>query len=112
MKFTLALLAATASLTSWAIAADHHIIIRGMSFQPSHMTVSVGDTVMVTNADDQPHTVTALARGLDTAQVQGGAFDTGLIAPDDMVEVRITRSGVIDFYCQYHPTMLGRITAE
>lgn len=47
----------------------YQVEIRGMQFVPASLTVKVGDTVVWTNHDVLPHTVTA-----------AGAFDSQAIA--------------------------------
>ncbi len=112
MTRILATLAVAAITTSPALATEHRVTIQDMAFHPSVIAAEVGDTVIFANADDLPHTATAIARGLDTARARGGAFDTGMIDPAGSVAIRITRSGVVDFSCDYHPSMHGRIVAE
>ncbi len=112
MTHILATLAVAAATASPALATEHRVTIEDMAFRPSVIEVEVGDTVIFANADDLPHTATAIARGLDTARAQGGAFATGMIDPAGSVAIRITRSGVVDFSCDYHPSMRGSIAAR
>ena len=43
-----------------AYAANHAVQIKGMKFNPSKISVAVGDTITFTNADAMTHTATAL----------------------------------------------------
>ena len=83
-------------------AGNHQVTIQGMAFQPSALQVAIGDTVTFTNAGPAAHTATAT----------GGAFDTGRIRSGEAVRVAITEAGTLDFICDYHPSMRGRIVAN
>lgn len=85
-----------------ALAADHVVEIRKMTFQPATLDVAPGDTVTFVNRDRAPHTATS----------NDGAFDTGQIANGKAVRITIESGGVFGYHCQIHPMMQGQIQAR
>lgn len=76
----------SADLTSWGYA-------------PESLTVQVGDTVTWTNTGQAPHTVTA----------DNGAFDSGIINPNDSWTYTASTPGTFTYLCTLHPTMRGTL---
>ncbi len=64
------------------------------------LTVTVGQTVTVTNVDGAPHTVTANDGSFDTGDIGGGGTGS-FVAP--------TQPGTYDFICTIHPSMTGQL---
>lgn len=91
---------ATVSASSAPIA----IAIRNFAFGPQSITVHVGTTVSWTNQDPQPtqHTATA----------DGGAFNTGSLAPGDSGAFTFTTPGRYAYHCAIHNYMTGVIVVE
>jgi plastocyanin len=88
-------------------AADVTITIAGMngnqSFSPNPATVRVGQTVSWRNADGATHTATA----------NGGAFNTGNIAPGSTsTPITMTAAGSFGYLCQLHPSMVGTLVVQ
>lgn len=81
--------------------ATAEITISGFAFSGAE-TVSVGDTVVVTNVDAAPHTWTEVDR----------AFHSGTLDIDETYEHTFTEAGVFDYFCAIHPEMTGTITVE
>lgn len=84
--------------------ADLVITIVGMngnqSFSPDPGSLAVGKTVAFYNADGVVHTATA----------NGGAFDTGNIAPGAVSAlITVTAVGSFAYHCVLHPTMVGTL---
>ncbi len=72
-------------------------------FTPKALTVSVGDTVTFTNADNAVHTATG--RGTDVV-------DSPDIRTDETYEVTLAEAGSYEYFCKFHPFMTGTITVE
>ena len=72
------------------------------AFAPSPLTVAVGATVAWTNADSVPHTATA----------DGGAWNSGTIAPGGTFSRTFTSAGSFTYHCTIHPGMVGTITVQ
>jgi plastocyanin len=71
----------------------HQIEIRGMKFVPAELVVSVGDTIVWTNRDVLPHTVT------------GADFNSLSIAAQQQWMYTVMSKGTIRYTCTFHPTM-------
>ncbi|HEX2141728.1 MAG TPA: cupredoxin family copper-binding protein [Candidatus Limnocylindria bacterium] len=80
-------------------ATEHRIDISGFAFNPSTLTIQVGDTVTWTNADDAPHTATA----------DGGAFDSGNLDTGASFSHTFTQAGTFSYECEYHSEMEATI---
>jgi plastocyanin len=77
------------------------VTIGGFEYKPPNITVKAGETVVWTNNDLLPHTVTA-----------GRAFDSGEIPPQRAWRFVAKKRGVFPYICTYHPTMKGTLTVE
>jgi plastocyanin len=66
------------------------------------ISVAVGQTLTITNADGVPHTWTAA----------DGAFDSGSISGSSSFEFAFDAVGEFEFFCTIHPSMKGSITVE
>ena len=95
-------LAAALGLACAALAAGkaerHTVLIDGTSYQPQKISVKAGDTVVWTNKDPFPHTVTAK-----------GAFDSKNIAAGASWKHVMKKPGSYDYICTYHPNMKGTV---
>jgi len=83
-----------------AVSADVSVNIMNFSFQPTPLTIPVGTTVVWTNRDAAPHTVTS-----DVA----GIFDTGTLMPGQTGKVTFNTVGTFAYHCNIHPTMHGMV---
>jgi plastocyanin len=83
----------------------YQVEIRGMQFVPASLTVDVGDTVVWTNHDVLPHTVTS---GIPAPT----AFDSKEIAAKAQWTLTVSAAGEYNYACTYHPTMLGKLVAR
>ena len=79
------------------LVASRTIDMRGFKFRPDSLRLAVGDTVIWSNADDEPHSVT-----LDTA-----TFDSGDIAPGSRFRWVFRQKGRLRYHCEVHPRMKG-----
>ena len=84
---------------------DVVVMIRSMNFSNSFSanpaTVKVGQTVSWQNADSLTHTATA----------DGGAFNTGNVAPGaTSAPIKMSTAGTFAYHCGIHPTMVGTLT--
>lgn len=93
--------ASAASVARGAAAAPetHEVAIRSFKFEPKHIAVKVGDTIVWTNEDIAPHTATAS---------QGG-WDTGEIVKGDSRSVVVVKGMETNYICAFHPQMKGTI---
>jgi plastocyanin len=75
--------------------ATHHVNIENMQFQPDVVSVARGDSIVWTNKDLFPHTVTS----------KSGEFDSHEIKPGETWTYRAAKAGEADYVCSLHPTM-------
>jgi plastocyanin len=83
-----------------AQAAESGVTINNRMFNPSEVTVSVGDTVTWTNASNEEH------------NVRGGPFNSPVLKPGDRFSHTFTKSGSVRYNCDIHPTMRGTVTVR
>jgi plastocyanin len=71
-------------------------------YDPDNITVLIGvnNTVIWTNNDNEPHTVTA----------SDGSFDSGNMNPGSTFTYTFTKPGTYLYICTYHPWMHGYVT--
>lgn len=96
------LLVAAAIAASPVRAADTQVKIDNFTFNPQTVTVKAGTTVVWTNHDDIPHTVTSSSKLFRSA-----ALDT-----DDKFSFTFTTPGSYPYFCGLHPMMTGSIVVE
>lgn len=78
------------------------VAIKGFAFVPQVITVAPGTTVTWTNADEDPHTVTANDKSFHST-----AMDT-----TERFSVTFTHPGEFAYFCSLHPHMTGRIIVK
>jgi plastocyanin len=87
--------AATAPSTPSTPAAPNTVVMSGMAFVPSTLTVTVGTTVTWKNVDGVAHTSTSDTGVWDTGRMVGGATAT----------TTFTTRGTYPYNCVYHASM-------
>ena len=85
--------------------ATHTVVIEGMRFTPSAVTVRPGDSVTWINKDIVDHTATTPASA-------SRPFDSQLIGQGKSWTRRFTAVGTYEYLCTYHPTMTGSVTVS
>ena len=76
------------------------IAISGNHYIPAQIRVSRGATVVWSNQDDTPHTVTSTDGGWGSGEIQPGAT----------FRYTFTEPGLYSYFCVLHPNMLGAVT--
>jgi plastocyanin len=113
-RFALALVCAGALLPSVAVfgagpaagasagkPATHRVVIDGLKYEPETLTVRRGDTIVWTNKDPFPHTVTA-----------PGKFDSHDIPAGGSWKYVARVAGDYAYICTLHPNMKGMLRVE
>jgi plastocyanin len=86
-----------------AAAPKHYtIVMRQVSFEPSVLTVGVGDTVEWRNDDIVPHTATSDKKG----------FDSGIVASAAAWRFIAKKKGTYSYTCTLHPNMKGKLVVR
>jgi plastocyanin len=75
------------------------VAVQAFVYDSAELTVPVGTTVVWTNNDPVPHTVTDVNQAWDS-----GLFDQGYT-----FEKTFDAPGVYEYYCIPHPMMIGKV---
>ena len=76
------------------------------SYSPEPIEIESGQTVTWINGDTIFHTVTS---GQDGDLDEGTLFDSDAIIPNQSYSLTFDSPGEFDYYCIYHPTMVGEV---
>ena len=76
------------------------------SYSPEPIEIESGQTVTWVNGDTISHTVTS---GQDGDLDEGTLFDSDAIIPNQSYSLTFDSPGEFDYYCIYHPTMVGEV---
>lgn len=71
-------------------------------YSPREVNVRSGTMISWVNQDSVPHTVTSV----------DGSFDSGSLSRGRTFALQANESGVYDYYCKFHPWMVGKITVK
>jgi plastocyanin len=83
-----------------------NVEMKGIAFVPKELTVQAGTTVVWTNNDPFPHTVTSGTRGSPTS-----LFDQ-TVDPGKTFSYTFQDPGTYPYFCSIHPGMDGVITVQ
>lgn len=83
--------------------AVHAVEIRDFSFSPSNITLKKGDTIVWTNKDAAPHTVTWDG---------GGQNSSGTLKSGETFSFVFTGPGTFNYHCAFHPSMKGKVIVQ
>jgi plastocyanin len=78
------------------------VLMKDFKYQPSVLTVKVGDTIEWKNADIFPHTVTAVDKG----------FDSTAISPGHSWKFMVRTAGTLNYFCTLHPNMKAKVIVQ
>jgi plastocyanin len=98
---TVAVTASVAMASPAAVAAEYQFTIAKMKFGAPADTLHVGDVIVWRNDDIFHHTATA----------RDASFDVDL-PPKLEKRMTIKQRGAVDFYCRFHPAMMGRLDIQ
>lgn len=76
--------------------------IANRAFSPGSISVATGTTVIWSNSDKDPHTVTD----------RGGSFDSGTFGPGGSFQRTFTAAGSFSYFCDIHPSMVGIVSVS
>jgi plastocyanin len=103
LALMLGLASSASGATAPAETAD--VLVQNFSFQPPAVTIVAGGSVTWTvGSDPEQHTVTP--REPETFEGSGQLF-TGA-----MFTVTFQRPGTIEYFCSFHPTMVGTVAVS
>lgn len=79
------------------------------SYAPNPITINSGETITWYNADTVSHTATS---GSDGDPDEGQLFDSDAILSKQAFTLKFDNKGTLDYYCVYHPSMVGEIVVK
>jgi len=82
--------------------AGHTVIIKNFAFDPTIITVKVGENVTWTNDDSVPHHVKA----------DDSLFDSNTLSNGQSYTFQFTAVGIYNYTCVIHASMHGRVIVE
>lgn len=77
-------------------------------YDPMIIDITVGTTIVWDNVDNTVHTVTS---GKPPADIDG-IFDSEMMTAGGIFEYTFTDAGTFDYYCTFHPWMVGTVNVE
>jgi plastocyanin len=80
-------------------ARRHEVAIEAFRFEPASIDARPGDTIVWTNRDLVPHTVTAA----------DSAWDSGSIVPGATWSLVVGGADRAAYFCEFHPPMKGEL---
>jgi plastocyanin len=87
------------------------VVIQGIngdhSYSPNPITIEKGQSITCYNGHSISHTVTSGA--YNKINDSGKLFDSGAIIPNQSYSITFDNTGNFDYYCIYHPSMVGEI---
>jgi len=98
-RFRATAVLAVAAFTTSAAARAIHIEMGNLGFKPATVSAHVGDTIEWANVDFLAHTATSRNKEWDV-----------MLLPKKTGRVVLKGSGDIEYYCRFHPNMVGRIS--
>jgi plastocyanin len=97
-----ALLLPTGVPSAQAAGNTHAVRIEGMKFVPGRIEVAAGDTIVWTNKDFLPHSVTSAA----------ARIESGDLTQDRSWKFVARNKGEIQYICRLHPVMRGAVVVK
>src|SRR5215204_6534335 len=82
------------------------------AYQPNPIQVSVGTTVIWTNDDSQPHTVTSGSNGQPDNKFNSSPNFSPLLNPGQTFSFTFTQAGDYPYFCMLHPNMVGTVSVS
>ena len=79
------------------------------SFNPNPININSGDSVSWTNNDNDIHTVTS---GSDEGPSIGQEFDSGTLGEGQSFTHKFENPGTFEYFCNIHPSMVGKVIVK
>ncbi len=80
----------------------HVVEIRDFAFQPPHIVVEPGDTVVWINKDFVPHFVSLV----------DGKWQSNLLEENQSWKLLVKEAGFFNYECVFHPEMTGKVISS
>ncbi len=83
-------------------------LLRDKAYSPDLIVIHKEDTIVWKNIDDVVHTVTSGSSF--SSPDRGKEFDSGLLG--GIFSHKFMKTGIYNYFCQIHPTMVGKIIVK
>ena len=93
----------TPTPTNGLAPSTHAVAIQGFVFNQPSITIKKGDTVVWTNKDSAPHTVTG------NPPAGGGSPSSPTMNLGITYSFTFTTAGTFNYHCALHPSMTGKV---
>ncbi len=93
----------TPSPTSTATPAAVAARIQGFAFSPATLTIARGTTVVWTQSDGVPHTVTSDS---------GSELNSTVLGQGQTYSHTFTQAGTFAYHCDIHPSMQAQVIVQ
>lgn len=80
------------------------------AYDPNPVQANIGDTVIWTNDDSTPHTVTSGSNGQPDGKFDSSPNFNPLMTPGQTFEHTFEAAGEYPYYCGLHPNMVGTVS--
>jgi plastocyanin len=77
------------------------VTMKNIGYEPATISAHIGDTITWTNEDIVAHTATARDKTWDLN-----------VLPKKTASFSVKTAGDIEYYCRYHPNMVGHIAVK
>ena len=81
---------------------NNSVGISNFNYTPNSLTITKGTTVVWTNNDSAPHTVTA----------DDNSFTSGTLNKGDTYSHTFNAAGTVNYHCTFHPIMKASVTTQ
>src|SRR3989344_5298787 len=88
--------------SSEKIPATYNINIKNFAFDRASLKIKSGDTIVWTNSDTAPHTVSG----------NNGGPNSNTLNANQIYSFTFTNAGTFNYQCNFHPSMKGAIIVE
>ena len=75
--------------------------MNNVAYAPATISAKVGDTVVWNNGDIVAHSATARDKSWDL-----------MVMPKKSASLAVKKAGSIEYYCKFHPNMVGHIEVK
>jgi len=93
--------AAFIAATGIARAETITVQMNNVAYVPTTISAKVGDTIVWNNGDIVAHTATARDKSWDL-----------MVMPKKTASLAVKKAGSIEYYCKFHPNMVGHIEVK
>lgn len=96
--------AAVISASGSAWAKDIQIVVKNHKFIPDTVVAHPGDKIRWVNEDQDPHNI--------IEKSAAKTFHSPALDTEDSYTFTAAKTGIYDYFCTFHPTMVGKLVVK